>query len=30
MTVKEMAEACGWKLLAGEEGQDNEVDGCCG
>ena len=28
MTVKEMAEACGWKLLAGEEGQDNEVDGC--
>ena len=28
MTEKEMAEACGWKLLAGEEGQDNEVDGC--
>lgn len=28
MTVKEMAEACGWKLLAGEDGQDNEIDGC--
>ena len=28
MTVKEMASVCGWKLLAGEEGIGNEVDGC--
>ena len=28
MTVKEMAGALGWKLLAGEDGQDNEADGC--
>ncbi|MCI8920648.1 DRTGG domain-containing protein [Oscillospiraceae bacterium 21-37] len=28
MMIKEMAEACGWKLLAGEEGTDAQVDGC--
>ncbi len=28
MTIRELAETCGWKLLCGEEGQDNEVDGC--
>ena len=28
MTVKEMAAACGWTLLAGGEGEDNPVDGC--
>ena len=28
MTIKEMADACGWKLLAGEEGTDAKVDGC--
>lgn len=28
MTIQELAGACGWKLLAGEDGQDNEVDGC--
>lgn len=28
MTIREMAEICGWKLLCGAEGQDNEVDGC--
>ena len=28
MTVKEMAAACGWTLLAGGEGGDNPVDGC--
>lgn len=28
MTVKEMAAACGWTLLAGGEGEDNPVGGC--
>ena len=28
MMIKEMAEACGWKLLAGEDGQDNKAEGC--
>ncbi len=28
MTVKEMAAACGWTLLAGGEGENNQVDGC--
>jgi len=28
MTIQELAGTCGWKLLAGAEGQDNEVDGC--
>lgn len=28
MTIQELAGICGWKLLAGEDGQDNEVDGC--
>lgn len=28
MTIQELADACGWKLLAGAEGQDNEVNGC--
>ena len=28
MTIKEMAEACGWRLLAGEDGIDAQVDGC--
>lgn len=28
MTVKEIAEKLGWKLLAGEEGQDNQAEGC--
>lgn len=28
MTVKEMAAACGWTLLAGGEGEDQTIDGC--
>lgn len=28
MTVKEMAAACGWTLLSGGEGEDNQIDGC--
>lgn len=28
MTINDLAQACGWKLLAGEDGQENEVDGC--
>ena len=28
MTINDLAQACGWKLLAGEEGIDNQVDGC--
>lgn len=28
MTVQELAERCGWKLLAGEEGCGGQVDGC--
>ena len=28
MTVKEMAAACGCTLLAGGEGEDNQIDGC--
>ncbi len=28
MTIRELAEDCGWRLLCGEEGQDNQVDGC--
>ena len=28
MTVKERAAACGWTLLAGGEGEDNQIDGC--
>ena len=28
MTVKEMAAACGWTLLAGGEGKGNQIDGC--
>lgn len=28
MTVKEMAGALGWRLLAGEDGEDNVIDGC--
>lgn len=28
MTVKEMAGLCGWQLLAGGKGEDNEIDGC--
>lgn len=28
MTIQELAGICGWKLLAGTDGQDNEVDGC--
>ena len=28
MTVKEMAAACGWTLLAGGEGEGNQIDGC--
>lgn len=28
MTVKEMAAVCGWTLLAGGEGENNQVDGC--
>lgn len=28
MTIQELAGVCGWKLLAGEDGQDNPVDGC--
>lgn len=28
MTVKEMAAACGWTLLGGGEGEDNQIDGC--
>ncbi|WP_322200367.1 DRTGG domain-containing protein [Acutalibacter intestini] len=26
--MKEMAETLGWKLLAGEDGQENKMDGC--
>lgn len=28
MTVKEMAAQYGWTLLAGGEGEDNQIDGC--
>ena len=28
MTVQEMAETCAWKVLAGEDGLDREVEGC--
>ena len=28
MTAKELAAACGWKLLAGCDGEENPVDGC--
>lgn len=28
MTVKALAEKCGWHLLAGESGQTREVNGC--
>ena len=28
MTAKELAAACGWTLLAGGEGEDNQIDGC--
>lgn len=28
MTIQELADACGWQLLAGEEGTDAQVDGC--
>ncbi len=28
MTVRELAETCGWTLLAGGEGCDGQVDGC--
>ena len=28
MQIGEMAQTCGWKLLAGEKGTGNEVDGC--
>ena len=28
MTVQEMAGVCGWTLLAGGEGRENEVKGC--
>ncbi|HIY25960.1 MAG TPA: hypothetical protein H9838_02150 [Candidatus Acutalibacter pullistercoris] len=28
MTAKELAAACGWKLLAGSDGEENPVDGC--
>lgn len=28
MTIQELANICGWKLLAGKEGQENQVDGC--
>ena len=28
MQIGEMALTCGWKLLAGEKGTGNEVDGC--
>lgn len=28
MTVPELAKACGWKLLAGPDGEENQVDGC--
>lgn len=28
MTIKELADALGWKLLAGEDGLDNQIDGC--
>ncbi len=28
MTIRELAEICGWKLLCGGEGQDNQVNGC--
>lgn len=28
MTIQELAGTLGWKLLAGEDGLENEVDGC--
>ena len=28
MTVKEMSQVCGWTLLAGGDGEDNQIDGC--
>ncbi len=28
MTIGELAQICGWQLLAGEEGCDNPVNGC--
>lgn len=28
MTINDLAQACRWKLLAGEDGIDNPVDGC--
>ncbi len=28
MTIQEMAAACGWRLLAGEEGTGAQVEGC--
>ena len=28
MTVKELAGICGWRLLAGEDGQENQAEGC--
>ena len=28
MTINDLAKACCWKLLAGEDGIDNPVDGC--
>lgn len=28
MTIKELSDICGWKLLAGGEGQENTVSGC--
>ena len=28
LTIKELADTLGWKLLAGEDGLDNPVDGC--
>lgn len=28
MLMKEMAEKCGWKLLSGQEGEENTVNGC--
>ncbi len=28
MTAKELAATCGWTLLAGGEGEENQADGC--
>jgi predicted transcriptional regulator len=28
MTVSEIAQKCGWKLLAGKDGSENEVNSC--